>query len=263
MKTLYFLSFCIIIALSSCSSSHQSASSDDTYYSQGRQTTTSNASSNEFDYYNTNSSDRYLAMRVQDPDRWSTFDDYDYGYAGSRVFLTSSYGLDGYYPWNATLGLLNLYSPYYMYNYYNWNCFYNPYYGGPVVIGNSYAMSGAYNQLHPFNVTGYSNRVINNANLRNSRFYTPTSTTRNIVNNNLYRSGNNNSGLRRTYYNNQQQNSNSYRRNYYSNQQQNNNSNYRQQNNPQQSQPSRSFSPAPVNSGGGGGGVSRGSFGHH
>lgn len=247
MKTLYFLSFCIIIiALSSCSSQRNAQTSDDTYYSQGRQTTTSNASQSEYDYYSANTSDQYLMMRVQDPNRWSTFDDYDYGYAGA--YSPYSYGSSwiysgfGFSPW-MSYGLY----PYYGYgfgymNYYAWNCFHNPYYGGRVVIGNSYAMYGAYNQLHPFNVTSYNNRVITNSNVRNSRFYTPSANTRNSVTNNPYRN-----------------NTNTNRRNFYNNQN-NNNSNYRQQN----SQPVRSFTPSSNSGGGfGGGGGARGSFGHH
>ena len=247
MKTLYFLSFCIIIGLCSCSSQRNAQTLDDVYYSQGRQTTTSNASQSEYDYYSANSSDQYLMMRVQDPNRWSAFDNYDYGYAGG--YSPYSYGSAwiysgfGFSPW-MSYGLY----PYYGYgfgymNYYAWNCFHNPYYGGPVVIGNSYSMYGAYNQLHPFNVTSYNNRIINNGNVRSNRFYTPaSSTTRYSANSNLYRNSNNNSN-RRTFYNNQN----------------NNNSNYRQQNNFQQ--PSRTFTPS--SGGGNSGGGMRGSFGHH
>jgi len=144
------------------------------YYSSGKQNSTV-TNSQQGEYYTANSNDQYLMMRVQNPNMWSTFDNYDYGYSGS--YYPYSYGPYGYYggfsPW-MTFGF---WDPYYSYfnGYYAWNSFYNPYfynpyYGGVVVVNNHYPLYNTYTQLHPFALTRYTGNSISSTN----RFKTGT-----------------------------------------------------------------------------------------
>lgn len=195
MKTLYILSFLAVVGLCSCSSAYKTGQTpDDVYYSPSNQRNAA-SNNNNYDngeYYNANPNDQYLMMRVQDPNRWSAFDDYDYGYAGSYYpyglgygYGPASYGFyGGYSPW-LTIGYWN---PYYSYmsGYYAWNSFYNPYYGGVVVVNPKYGAYNTYTQLHPFNISSYSNTAFNNrngSNMRTVRFYNPNmSSNRNSPN---------------------------------------------------------------------------------
>ena len=167
-------------------------------------------------------------MKVQDPARWSTFDNYDYGYGGgySNYGTYGMYG--GYMPWTMSFGFWN---PYYSYmnNYYMWNGFYNPYYyggyiGGPKYVGYDYS---TYAQARPFNRAAYNSRPVNVSSTRTAtRFYAPANNSVNTQ----YRRYNTRNG-------------------YISNP---NSNNYRPA---QQSfQPTRSYTPAPSTFGGGSGG---------
>ncbi len=144
MRTIYFLFFGAIIALCSCSSAYKSGQTpDDVYYSPGNQRTavSNNSNSNTQDeYYDANPNDQYLMMRVQDPNRWSAFDSYDYDYGFSGYYNPYSYGTyamyGGFYP-GIGMGIgYGYWNPYYSYinSYYAWNSFYNPYYGGSVIV---------------------------------------------------------------------------------------------------------------------------------
>ena len=235
MKLIPVLFLAIVIALSSCSSAYQTAQTpDDVYYSPGKGYAgyeTNNRNNNQGEYYNANPKDQYLMMKVQNPARWSTFD--DYGYDGFYSPYSSFGG--GYYsafsPW-ITFGYWNPYSSY-LSSYYMWNSCYNPYYGGVVVVGGKYSTYNTYTGLHPFNVNTYRNTGVNNRNTYRS--YLPNS-------NNTMRNGTGfGNSIRRSFTN---QNSN------------NNNHNFN--NNRSFSQPTRSFSPS---SGGGGGGLRGGGGG--
>jgi hypothetical protein len=180
MRTIYsFLLFFAVIALSSCSSSYRTGGTpDDVYYSPGQRAVNSNSNNGEF--YNANSNDQYLMMKAQDPNRWSYFDAYDYGYSSAAYspysgFGYGMYGSYGYSPW-LTFGYWN---PYYSFfsSYYMWNSFYNPYYGGVIVVNTKYPVYNTYNSLHPFALTSYTNTSINNRNNPTSRFYTPAGST--------------------------------------------------------------------------------------
>lgn len=215
MKLIIILLIGATVALSSCSSArHTTQSSDDLYYSPDSRNASSN---NNGEYYNANPSDQYLMMKVQDPSRWSSFDDYSYDgfYSPYNSF---GYGA-GYYsafsPW-LSFGFWNPYFGY-MNSYYMWNTFYNPYYYGVVIVNPHYpSYYNAYTGLHPFNVNAYR------AGLR------PQSVARSFY------APNNKAG---TSYNS---------RSYYRN-----NSNQRTNNfNSRPSQPARTFS-APSNFGGG------------
>ncbi|HVM89929.1 MAG TPA: hypothetical protein VMT76_17205 [Puia sp.] len=252
MKLIPIFLLVALVGLGGCSSSYKTAQTpDDVYYSPGKQYVAHNtyrnsndddyyygSNNNNGEYYNANPNDQYLMMKVQDPSRWSTFDDYGYDafyYPYSSVGL--GFGYMNYYsgmysPW----GSLGFWNPYYGWNsYYAWNAFYNPYYyyGNVAYVGGKSSAYNTYSGLHPFNSAAYRNNVYSNANaVYNS-------------NNNSYNRNNNsfnNNNLRRSYYNNQ--NSNNYNNNF------NNNRSF--------SQPSRSYTPS---SSGGGGGGSRSSGG--
>ena len=270
MKHTYtFLAGLAIIGITmfaSCSSSRNAAQTpDDIYYSPGghRAVAGGSSSNNKDEYYSTAPSDQYVRMRVQDPERWSYFDDYnayDSYYAPAGVGFGSYYGY-GYgafgspaYGFGYGLGFgpsfgFGFGDPYLCWNsYFMWNSwynpyFYNPYYGGGVLAyGHQVAAPGIYTHLRTFNPSGYNNGLVRNVNSTNSRLYRPGMTSTTAYNSNL-----NNSGLRSvngngSYYrpvNGGFQPGNNYSRPSYNN----------------SSQPVRSFSPA--GGGGGGGGFSR------
>ena len=145
MKSLYkfIVPAVLILSIFSCSTyKNSSVTPDDVYYSPGTPANQSAKGTNS-DYYST-PNENYVKMRVQDPDRWSYFDDYSYDYYGGYSPYSSyspygyGYGMSmgfgtGFYsPWYGGFGY---YSPLSYYNsYYAWNNFYNPYYGGVIVV---------------------------------------------------------------------------------------------------------------------------------
>jgi len=225
MKLLIIALISSALVFSGCSSTRNTAQSSDDLYSSGKQSGyASSNNSNNGEYYNANPNDQYLMMKAQDPNRWSTFD--DYGYDGFYSPYSSFGFSTGYYsafsPW-MTFGYWNPYY-YYMSGYYMWNSFYNPYYYGVVVVNPHYpSFYNAYAGIHPFNVNAYRSGI--NGTAYTGRFYTPT------------KSGNafNNRNSAHPFSN------------------QSNNSNYRSF-----SQPTRTYTPSTF---GGGGGRSGGSFG--
>lgn len=194
MKTIYTLAFSILglATLNSCSVYRNNPTPDDVYYSQGNQQQTAD---NNSDYYST-PNDNYVKMKVQDPSRWSYFDDYGYDYYGGNYGYSpysSSFGLNigfgmGYCPYYGGFGY---YSPLsYMNSYYAWNNFYNPYYGHVVVINGHNTATPSYTRMSSFNPTAYKGRYYNTR---------PSMTRTNTFNNysgnqnhnsNYYRSGN-------------------------------------------------------------------------
>jgi hypothetical protein len=130
-------------------------------------------------------------MKSQDYDRWSYFDDYnsaDAYYAPASTYYGAGFGYGApYYPYygfgyspffGPSYGLgFGFGDPYMMWNsYFVWNSwynpyFYNPYYGGGVVIVGNSPMS-AYNNLRPFETTNYKTGLAH---------YGVTSTSRNTV----------------------------------------------------------------------------------
>ncbi|MDR3712553.1 MAG: hypothetical protein P4L51_07045 [Puia sp.] len=247
--TLLSLAAATMIATCSCSSAYKAAQTpDDVYYSPSSKNTRTNSSSadDQPEYYSTNPSDQYVQMKVQDEARWSYFDDYNYydSYYASPVggpYWGSAYG---YYGIGSFIGLgsgLGFYNPYSYWNgYYAWNCyynpyFYNPYYGGGMIVTNpKYSPYGttAYTGLRTFSPGSY--RPATSASSGGNRFYSPAAS----------RSGNNNNN---TYFRgtNQVNNNTYYRPN------NTNNTNYQPS-----SQPVRTFTPS-SSGGGGGGGISR------
>ncbi|HEX4851931.1 MAG TPA: hypothetical protein VFV08_14045, partial [Puia sp.] len=167
MKRIYIPLICAVLALSSCSTYKNSQTPDDVYYSPGgtNQAAASSSSSNSNsnpEYYSTNN-DQYVRMRVQDPDRWSYFDNYNNDYYGG--FGPSCFSSVGFFmsPWVG----FGYYSPFSYWNsYYTWNSFYNPYYPGVVVVNPKVGSSNTYTKLNTFNPGSYTNTTYTRQNDR-------------------------------------------------------------------------------------------------
>jgi hypothetical protein len=248
MKNIHFL-LVSLLALSSCSTYKNSQTPDDVYYSPGTQKEgyTSGNQSNS-DYYST-PNDQYVHLRVQDPSRWSYFDDYNTDYYGGY----SAMGFSPYYGYNSYgFGLspwigFGYYSPLSYWNsYYSWNSFYNPYYGAVVIVNPKIPSSGNYTRLGTFNPGSYSNRPA----LRGSNVNRPAATASNSF----------------TPYNYSQTIRSNYSSNYSNNNRNLNSSNFSNRPITNSSQPTRSYTPSSsfggssgggFRGGGGGGGASR------
>jgi hypothetical protein len=218
------------------------------------------------DYVSTPSSDNYVKLKTQDQARWSYFDDYD-SYDSYYASSYSPYYATGYgYPYSYGYGYgygsgwsIGFGDPYLCWNsYFLWNSwynpyFYNPYYGGGVLVVSKVPTSSVYNHLRTFSGSSYREGMVTRVSNSNNRSYRPAASTyytpgtRN--GNGRYLTTDGNSNSYRSFNNN-----NSYRNssNTYSPSSNNNNS-YRPSAAP--SQPVRSYTPAP--SSGGGGGFSR------
>ena len=128
----------IVIGLNSCSTMYKSGQTpDDVYYSPGRTVEDYvSVESDRYDRYNNDeyyNSDRYLRMKSQGRNRWSSFDD-DFYYWNNPTWNNPVYFNSFYSPWsNPWVGSYGIYS----YNYWN-SGFYNPFlpgfYSSPVVI---------------------------------------------------------------------------------------------------------------------------------
>jgi hypothetical protein len=196
MKRLYkfIVPAVLLCSIYSCSTYKNSAvTPDDVYYSPGKSATPAGTQGSNSDYYST-PNENYVKMRVQDPDKWSYFDDYNYDYYGgySPYSAYSPYGYGGgfglsmsYGPgfYSPCYGGFGYYSPLSYYNsYYAWNNFYNPYYGGVVVINGKNTATPSYTRMSNFNPSAYqgrfyNSRPVNNTNnlnyTRNSQNYNP------------------------------------------------------------------------------------------
>ena len=136
-------------------------------------------------------------MRVQDPEKWSYFDDYNYDYYGyspygygSGLSLSLGFGTGFYNPY---FGGFGYYSPLSYFNcYYAWNSFYNPYYGSVIVVNTKNPVAPSYTRMSTFNPASYQ------GNYYNSKFGTHSTSPYHFQsysnpspNNNFYRSTNN------------------------------------------------------------------------
>jgi hypothetical protein len=160
-----------LISLYSCSTYKNTATPDDVYYSPGTAVTQGSGTqtNNGSDYYST-PNDNYVKMRVEDPTRWSYFDDYGYDYYGSGFSpygfgpsigfgVGFGFGSPFYSPFYGGFGY---YSPLSYYNsYYAWNNFYNPYYGGVVVVNGKNTAAPGYTRMSNFNPSAYQGRYYN------------------------------------------------------------------------------------------------------
>jgi hypothetical protein len=192
-------------------------------------------------------------MLVQNHDRWSYFDDYNYDYYGAygaSCFSSFNNFMYGYTPW---IGF-GYWSPYSYWNsYYTWNSYYNPYYTAVVVANpnpKAASMSGAgvssspYTHMSTFSPTSFSNNIYNRRNLTKTGGGSPLP----------YSYG---QTIHSTYHNNYNYNARSQ-------------SQYGHSSGSYYNQPSRSYTPSNFGSpmrtggssfGGGGGGMSRPSVG--
>lgn len=198
MRSLMLASLVAVIGLSSCSVYRQGQTPDDVYYSPGRSEGVAGAyvpadggrndgkryqderTYSGYDDYAT-SDDRWLMMRVRNRNRWSYFDDYNYGspYSFGYNGFGGYGGGFGYSP-GITLGMgfgygyYDPFSPYGSFNdYYYWNSYYNPYYPKVIVL-NPKNDPGAYSRIRNFNMSSYNNRAYNNS----RSTLTPGTTTR-------------------------------------------------------------------------------------
>src|SRR5882724_4050173 len=131
------------VVFSSCSVYKNNQTPDDVYYSPGvsnpdEATASSNNNTNNNSEFYSTPNDQYVHMRVQDPNKWSYFDDYNSDYygayspAGYGPYSGSSFSLGfGYVPW---IGFGYWGPMSYWNSYYSWNSFYNPYYGGIIIV---------------------------------------------------------------------------------------------------------------------------------
>src|SRR5450432_537079 len=189
MKRPYTLIVAVILlfSLNSCSVYRNNPTPDDVYYSPGAPAAGQASSQNDnSDYYST-PNDNYVKMRVQNPDKWSYFDDYNYDYYGggfapyspysSGIGLSIGFGTGFYSPYYGGFGY---YSPLSYYNsYYAWNNFYNPYYVGVVIINGKNNATPAYTRMSNFNPSAYQGNYYNS---RPSAHFTNANTTRNSQN---------------------------------------------------------------------------------
>ncbi|PWT76971.1 MAG: hypothetical protein C5B59_05235 [Bacteroidetes bacterium] len=170
MKRIYYIPLvCAVLAFASCSTYKNSQTPDDVYYSPGNSkqaaASQSHSQNSNSEYYST-SNDNYVQMRVQDPARWSYFDNYNNDYYGG--FGPSCFASTGYFmsPW---VGGFGYYSPFSYWNsYYTWNSFYNPYYPGVVVVNPKVGSSVTYTRLSTFNPGSYTNTTYTRQNTRST-----------------------------------------------------------------------------------------------
>jgi hypothetical protein len=162
----YLIAGFALIGLSSCSASKNSTTTDDVYYSPSQTKVAAAGNQGNSEYYST-PNENYVKMKVQNPDKWSYFDDYNtdyyggyspYGYS-SGIGMSIGFGTGFYSPYYGGFGY---YSPMSYYNsYYAWNNFYNPYYGGVIVVSGKNTSLPAYTRMNTFNPSSYQGRYYN------------------------------------------------------------------------------------------------------
>jgi len=190
---LLLLALIVVVAFSSCTTAYKTGQTpDDVYYSPAtpedvyvraeRKEQPKYEGSTE--YYD----DRYLRMKVRNRTRWSDLD--DWYYFGNR-YNYSYYNNSWSNPW----------SPYTY-----WNCTYNPYYHGVVIVN---PKSPTYSRPRVFNLNTYNSSSLTNNNYINPKTaggrtstgprvnvgITPSSSSSNTGNRlrDLFTSGSNNS----------------------------------------------------------------------
>jgi len=208
------LTVVVVLGMSSCSSSKQTTSSSPDMYSSPSKSTSG-------DYYAATPNDQYIQMKADDQARWSYFDDYDaydsyyaaspaYGGYYGMGYPSPAFGFGYGYGFGPSFGL-GFGDPFFMWNsYFMWNSwynpfFYNPYYGGGVLLvgegRGGVAGTSVYTNLRPFGATTYSNGLAHYGTTSSGRnaVYRPgmTSTTaynRGVARTSSYRPVNQNNG---------------------------------------------------------------------
>jgi hypothetical protein len=190
MNSRLLLAISSVVVLSSCSTSYKAQTPDDVYFSPAKpqaeyvktetQENRDAYRSEQNEYYS--SEDSYLRWKVRNPQRWSTFDEYNdyqwyaynnpYSYNTYNSFNTYSY----YRPWST-----------YWNSYISWNSRYNPYCHNVIVV-NPKTNATVFNKIRTYTPGTYNNNTYNNRNSRPfkvaERAYAP---------NNGYNNGNSNS----------------------------------------------------------------------
>src|SRR3984957_10987861 len=220
MKQVYtLLAIALVIGMSSCSSSRNAQNTDDIYYSDGSKKPSgssvgSGGGASQGDYYSTAPSDNYIRMKATDPDRWSTFDDYNAydSYYYSPMAASSSYGF-GYPSYGLGFGYgmgygmgygyglgfgygMGFWDPYFAWNSWYNPYFYNPYYGGAVFVAEAHGLpaSSGYG-LRPLNTQAYRNGLAQRGTATASRnpLYRPGMSSTSAYNSHLSGTNNTNS----------------------------------------------------------------------
>jgi len=158
MNTRLLLAISSVAALASCSTSYKAQTPDDVYFSPAKPAaeyvkteTKEQPKADPYkydDYYS--SEDRYLRWKVRDPQRWSTFDDYDYQWYN----YNNPYSY-GYMP---TLSFGTYWN-----SYWTWNNSYNPY-CHKVIVVNPKTNTTAFNKIRTYTPGTYNNTTYNNSN---------------------------------------------------------------------------------------------------
>ena len=147
--SILLLAVIFAVAFSSCTTAYKTGQTpDDVYYSpvtpEDEYVRTEKKEEKRYESTDEYYDDRYLRMRVQNRTRWSELD--DWYYYGNRYTYAYSY----YNPW----GIHNPWTPYTY-----WNCAYNPYYHGSVIIAPN---SPTYSKPRFFNLSAYNNNSLTN-----------------------------------------------------------------------------------------------------
>lgn len=216
-----------------CSSAYKTAQTpDDVYYSPGSESTgqeqaryNDQRNNGRYETYVSPEDDRYLRMKIQNRNRWSSLDDFDYwysprysinfygGYGSYNPYLYNNWYSPYYNPFRSTFdyGWYGSYYPFYSHRYYNG--FYTPVFG----YGAGYGYGGGYftptyimkdpvrrsaNVSRP-SLSTYTNRNYNNSNSNTNR-QSFGSTLRRVLtpsnsNNNTYNSNNYSNSNQRSY----------------------------------------------------------------
>ena len=177
MKSSVLLLAIAAVALGSCSTVYKTGQTpDDVYYSPARQTEEyvevkkDQYRSRGYEYDNPD--DRYLRMKVRNPYRWNSFDDY---YYNDWAYTNSYYGY-------------NSFNPFYSWNtYWSWNSYYNPYCRNIVVV-NPKSSPTVYSKVRNFSMGSYVNNNTGKTSTSKSSGVRPTSR----YNNSNYNNSNSN-----------------------------------------------------------------------
>jgi len=158
MNARLLLAISSVAALASCSTSYKAQTPDDVYFSPAKPAaeyvkteTKEQPKADPYrydDYYS--SQDRYLRWKVRDPQRWSTFDDYDYQWYAYNNMPGS------YYTTVPSWGV-------YFNNYWSWNNYYNPYCHNVIVV-NPKTNATVFNKIRTYTPGTYNNKTYNNTN---------------------------------------------------------------------------------------------------
>jgi hypothetical protein len=147
MKTSLLLIVFSVGLLAGCTAYKAGQTPDDVYYSPAKEIVPDGQ--REYEDYVSSNDDRYLRMKTQNNQLWSSLDDYSYWY-DSRYYNNYYYGYYGglYLPVNY------LYNPYLLSPYLGGGYYYNPVY----IVGSYKNPSIANGTTSGANITAYKNR---------------------------------------------------------------------------------------------------------